>query len=38
MSKYNVQIIINGEWQLSKELTVEQIEKIQKLIKELEKN
>lgn len=37
MSKYTTEIIINGEWQLCQQLTLKQIEKVQKLIEELEK-
>lgn len=36
-SKWNVQVIINGEWEFVKELTIEQIKELQKLLRKLEK-
>lgn len=34
--KFNVQVIINGEYEFIKELTIEQIKELQKTLKKFE--
>lgn len=34
--KFNVQVIINGEYEFIKELTIEQIKELQKALKKFE--